>query len=367
MEFWESPLEKLVINKNKWKGKTVLITGHTGFKGSWLSLWLQKLKVNVIGYSKSIPTTPSLFELANVNEGINSIYGDVRDFSNIQKIIKKYEPEIVIHMAAQSLVKKSYQNPIETFSTNIMGTVNIFEAIRKIGNPCIVVNVTSDKCYENRNKNEGYVETDPMGGHDPYSSSKGCSELITSSYRKSFFNENKKNEDKVSIASTRAGNVIGGGDWSQDRLIPDIMKAVIKKEKIEIRNPNSIRPWQFVLEPLHGYLLLAEKLIEYNSNYDEAWNFGPNDSELTSVSELIKKINKELGTEIKVEYNQSDIHEEEKLILNSDKAKIRLGWNTKMNLDLSIKWIVEWYKKYEKGEDMRKVTEQQIEKYSNME
>jgi len=364
MEFWKSSLEKLVINEKVWKGKTILVTGHTGFKGSWLSLWLQKLGVNLIGYSKSIPTTPSLFELAQVDEKMNSIIGDVCDLSNLQNIIKKYEPEIVIHMAAQSLVRKSYVNPLETFSTNIMGTVNLFEAVRRTKNPCIIVNVTSDKCYENVNKIQGYTENDPMGGYDPYSSSKGCSELITTSFRNSFFQNTNTNEGQVSLASVRAGNVIGGGDWSEDRLIPDIMKAVIKKKKIEIRNPNAIRPWQFVLEPLSGYLLLIEKLMEQDSKYCEGWNFGPNERNLISVSTLINKINQILNGKISVEYNKSNIYEEEKLILNCDKAKSKLGWKPKMDIDLSIKWVVEWYNNYHNNGNVKDFTNKQIDEFS---
>jgi len=359
-------LEKLVINSQFWKGKKVFLTGHTGFKGSWISLWLQKLGVNLIGFSESIPTEPSLFKLTNVQEGMLSLFGDIRNYENLEKILQEHKPDIIIHMAAQSLVRKSYENPIETFTTNILGTANIFEAVRKIGNPCVVLNVTSDKCYENTGKNSGYTESDPIGGYDPYSSSKGCSELITSSYRNSFFNS-KENINKILIASARAGNVIGGGDWSDDRLIPDIIKGILKKEKIKIRNPNSIRPWQFVLEPLHGYLLLIEKLFKNSTRFDQSWNFGPNEKESKSVLFLIKKLTQEWDKEIQVEYESSNIHEENVLILNSDKARSNLKWEPKMNLELSIKWIVEWYKKYEKGEDMRKVTEQQIEKYSSME
>jgi len=359
-------LEKLVINSQFWKGKKVFLTGHTGFKGSWMSIWLQKLGANLIGFSESIPTEPSLFKLTNVQEGMLSLFGDIRNYENLEKILQEHKPDIIIHMAAQSLVRKSYENPIETFTTNILGTVNIFEAVRKIGNPCVVLNITSDKCYKNTGKTSGYIESDPMGGYDPYSSSKGCSELITSSYRNSFFNS-KENINKILIASARAGNVIGGGDWSDDRLIPDIIKGILKKEKIKIRNPNSIRPWQFILEPLHGYLLLIEKLYENSTRFDQSWNFGPNEKESKSVLFLIKKLTEEWNKEIQVEYESSDIHEENILMLNSDKARSNLKWKPKMNLELSIKWIVEWYKKYQKGEDMRKVTEQQIEKYSSME
>jgi len=351
------------MNEKEWNGKTVLITGHSGFKGSWLSLWLQKLNVNVIGYSKSIPTKPSLFELANIDEGMTSIFDDVRDYQKLKSIIKKYQPEVIFHMAAQSLVRESYKEPIETFSTNIMGTVNILESIRQIGKPCVVINVTSDKCYQNTNKIEPYTEEDPMGGYDPYSSSKGCSELITSAFRNSFFDISKSNQQKISVASVRAGNVIGGGDWSKDRLIPDVMKGFLKNEKIQIRNPDSIRPWQFVLEPLNGYLLLAEKLLNKKFEFASSWNFGPDENKTFSVKTILDKIRTKWGLETFVEFKTSNIHEENNLVLNSDKAKKNLNWQPKVNIDLAIDWIVEWYKTYHENKDIRKISENQIEKY----
>ncbi len=351
------------MNEKEWNGKTVLITGHSGFKGSWLSLWLQKLNANVIGYSKSIPTKPSLFELANIGEGMTSIFEDIRDYQKLKNTIEKYQPEVIFHMAAQSLVRESYKEPIETFSTNIMGTVNILESVRQIGKPCVVINVTSDKCYQNTNKIEAYTEEDPMGGYDPYSSSKGCSELITSAFRNSFFNISKLNQQKISVASVRAGNVIGGGDWSKNRLIPDVMRGFLKNEKIQIRNPNSIRPWQFVLEPLNGYLLLAEKLLNKESEFASSWNFGPDENKIFSVKSILDKIRTKWELVTFVEFKTSDIHEENKLVLNSDKAKKNLNWQPKMNIDLAIDWIVEWYKAYHENKDIRKISENQIEKY----
>ena len=356
----------MVINSQFWKGKKVFLTGHTGFKGSWMSLWLQKLDTNLIGFSESIPTEPSLFKLANVEEGMTSLFGDIRKYENLEKILRKYKPDIIIHMAAQSLVRKSYENPIETFTTNIFGTVNIFEAVRQIQNPCLILNVTSDKCYQNTGKTSGYIESDPIGGYDPYSSSKGCSELITTSYRNSFFNS-KYNKNEISIASARAGNVIGGGDWSENRLVPDIIRGILKKQKIKIRNPNAIRPWQFVLDPLHGYLLLIEKLAENSTEFDQSWNFGPDEKESKSVSFLIKKLTEEWDEETEIEYESSNVHEENILMLNSNKARSNLRWKPKMKLELSIKWTAEWYKKYEEDKNLRKITEQQIERYSSME
>ena len=351
------------MNEKKWNGKTVLITGHSGFKGSWLSLWLQKLNANVIGYSKSIPTEPSLFQLANVDDGMISVFDDVRNYQKLKNTIEKYQPEVIFHMAAQSLVRESYKEPIETISTNIMGTANILESVRQIGKPCVVINVTSDKCYQNTNKIEAYTEEDPMGGYDPYSSSKGCSELITSAFRNSFFNISKSNQQKISVASVRAGNVIGGGDWSKDRLIPDVMKGFLKNEKIQIRNPDSIRPWQFVLEPLNGYLLLAEKLLNKEFEFASSWNFGPDENKICSVKTILDKIRTKWGLETFVEFKTSDIYEENKLILNSNKAKKNLNWQPKMNIDLAIDWIVEWYKAYHENKDIRKISENQIEKY----
>ena len=355
----------MVINPQFWKGKKILLTGHTGFKGSWMSLWLQELGTELVGFSKSVPTQPSLYEEANIQDGMTSIFGDIRRYEDLERVIREYKPEIIIHMAAQSLVRKSYQEPIETFSTNVMGTLNVFEAVREIGKSCIIINVTSDKCYKNVGKTSGYVETDTLGGHDPYSSSKGCAELITSSYNNSFFDSNT-NKSNISIASVRAGNVIGGGDWSEDRLIPDIMKGVIKNSTIRIRNPKSVRPWQFVLEPLQGYLLLTEKLAENSSEYNQAWNFGPNERDAKDVSFLIQKITEEWKDEINFEYETSEIFEEKLLILNSNKANKKLGWHPKMSLELTVKWIVEWYKKYKEGEDMKKITEEQIKKYSQL-
>ena len=346
-----------------WKNKTVLMTGHTGFKGSWLSLWLQKLGANLIGFSKFIPTNPSLFELAKIEQGMTSIVGDVKDYTHLEKVLRKYEPEIVIHMAAQSLVRPSYNNPVETYATNVMGTVNLFEAIRKSSGTCVVINVTSDKCYENRETVRGYCESDPMGGYDPYSSSKGCAELITSAFRNSFFNPKKNQKHKITLASVRAGNVIGGGDWAIERLIPDIIKGVLEQTKIKIRNPNAIRPWQFVLDPLNGYLMLAEKLWNYGTEYADAWNFGPDESDIKPVSWILDEITKKWKGKIFWEISKDDLHEANYLLLDCSKAKTKLGWFSKMNIKKTIEWIIEWYTQYELNTDMRKITEKQIENF----
>lgn len=260
-----------------WKNKKILLTGHTGFKGSWLSLWLQKIGANVIGFSKDVPTEPSHFEVSHVGDEMESIIGDIRNYEEIEKIFLKFEPEIVFHLAAQSIVHNSYQDPKATFATNVMGTVNLLEASRKTNIPKVIINVTSDKCYKNTNEKKLFVETDPVGGFDPYSSSKGCSELITDSFRNSFFNSDKKNS--IGLASVRAGNVIAGGDWSQYRLIPDIIRSITSKQEIKIRNPNHVRHWQYVLDPLHGYLILAEKIWNDKVNFSSGWNFGPTSDE----------------------------------------------------------------------------------------
>lgn len=348
-----------------WNGKRVLLTGHTGFKGSWLSLWLQKLDVDLVGFSKYIPTKPSLFEVANVENGMTSVIGDVCDFNHLKNVIEKYYPDIVIHMAAQSLVHQSYKNPIETYATNVMGTVNLLEAIRKIGKVRVVINVTSDKCYENKSLTRGYHEEDPMGGYDPYSSSKGCAELVTSSFRNSFFNPKEYSKHGIALASVRAGNVIGGGDWAADRLIPDIIRAISKKEIVKIRSPQAIRPWQYVLEPLNGYLHLAEKLWDQGPEYTEGWNFGPTDDDIKTVSWIVERFTHLWGDNLRWEIEEGQFpHEASYLKLDFTKAKTRLGWNPKTNLDLALKLTIEWYKQYEQKQDLRKISEEQIKKFT---
>ena len=255
MGFGQSSVEGVVMNPGFWQGKRVLITGHTGFKGSWLSLWLQTLGSDVVGYSLAPPTSPSLFELAGVASGMTSVLGDVRNLDRLKQVIADYQPEIAIHMAAQPLVRESYSNPVETYATNVMGTVNLMEAVRQVSGVRVVVNVTSDKCYENREWVWGYREDEAMGGYDPYSSSKGCAELVTQAYRNSFFNPRLYSEHGVAVATARAGNVIGGGDWARDRLVPDILKSLMAGETVMIRHPHATRPWQHVLEPLNGCLL----------------------------------------------------------------------------------------------------------------
>ena len=284
-----------MVDKSFWVGKVVLLTGHTGFKGSWLSLWLQSMGANVIGYALPPPTNPSLFISANVANDMTSIAGDMRDFPALLSVVEKYQPEIIIHMAAQSLVRHSYANPVETYSTNVMGTVHLLEAARQADSVRAIINVTSDKCYENREWIWGYRENEAMGGYDPYSNSKGCAELVAAAYRNSYFNPASFADHGVGLASARAGNVIGGGDWAEDRLIPDIMRAITQNKPASIRNPHAIRPWQHVLEPLSGYLMLAEKLWKNGAAFGEAWNFGPNDEDAKPVQWIVEQLTKSWG------------------------------------------------------------------------
>ena len=351
------------MNPNFWKQKKVLITGHTGFKGSWMSLWLQELGATVVGYSNGVPTDPSLFKIANVEDDMKSIIADVRDMDKLKEEIFKFKPEIVIHMAAQSLVQVSYDNPVETFSTNVMGTVNLFEAIKISQSTKVVINVTSDKCYEERELDRGFKETDPLGGHDPYSSSKGCSELITSAYRNSFFKKN----NNIALSSVRAGNVIGGGDWAKDRLIPDITKGILKNEVIKIRNPNFVRHWQHVLDPLNGYMTLVEKLWNDGNEFAESWNFGPIDDNVKPVSWILEKFNQfwSNGIEWKLD-NKEFNHENKFLKLDSSKSNTKLDWSSKIDLEVAIKLIVEWYTEFKNGGNMKEICKEQIRFFSKL-
>ena len=359
-------MEKVALKSEFWNGKKVLLTGHTGFKGSWLSLWLKKLGVELIGYSNDIPSTPSLFELAKISEDMTSISGDIKDIDNLKKIMIEHKPEIIIHMAAQSLVRKSYENPIDTFETNVLGTVNLLQAVKETKHTQVFVNVTSDKCYANTsNEISGFSEDSPMGGYDPYSSSKGCAELVTSAYRNSFFNPNEFENHKLSLSSVRAGNVIGGGDWGKDRLIPDIINGISKKQSIEIRNPNSIRPWQFVLDALNGYLVLAEKMWKNGKDFSEAWNFGPKENDCKTVQWILDNMSSKWSNLFSWEKNlrSNNPHESKILKLNCTKAHKRLGWNTKLTVDETIQWTIDWYSEYFNDSDMKTVSENQIEKF----
>jgi CDP-glucose 4,6-dehydratase len=353
-----------MVRESFWKNKRVLITGNTGFKGSWLSLWLYKLNAKVFGYALKPPTKPNLFEICNLERKIISIFGDIRNLKKLRGIFNKYKPEIVFHMAAQSLVRYSYKEPVETYETNIMGTVNVFEACRYTPSVKVIVNITSDKCYENRNLTRGYRELDPMGGYDPYSSSKGCAEIITTAYLRSYFNPNNyKNRVKV-LASVRAGNIIGGGDWGEDRLIPDCIKALLRKKPIVIRNPDAIRPWQFVLDPLYGYLLLAQRLYKDGSKFCGPWNFGPDNKNTKPVKWLVERIIKLWGDKASWIIDEGEHpHEENCLKLNSSKAKLKLGWYSHLDLNSALRKTVDWYKAYIKQVNMSEFTIAQIKGY----
>ena len=349
-----------------WNGKRIFITGHTGFKGSWISIWLQRMHAEVTGYSLEPPTDPSLFKLARVDRGMIDIRGDVRDLNSLSHALNESRPEIVIHMAAQSIVRDSYKIPVDTYSTNVMGTVNLLEAVRSCNSIRAVVNVTTDKCYENREWLRGYVENDTLGGYDPYSNSKACSELVTAAYRNSYFNSINYGVHGVAIASARAGNVIGGGDWSVDRLIPDCIKALLKGEKVLVRNPTAIRPWQHVLEPLYGYLLLAQRLYEDGPKYAEAWNFGPPDEDLKTVEWMVKSLYSKWGKNTEYEIDLKDNpHESHILKLDCSKSRIKLGWRPRWNVEKAIDSIVDWTKSFSKKEDLREVCLNQIEEYLN--
>lgn len=357
-------MEGLGMNLDFWRGKRVFITGHTGFKGSWLSLWLQEMGADVVGYALAPPTDPSLFEVGRVGEGMRSIIADVCDLSTLSAAILEHRPEIVFHMAAQPLVRLSYEEPVETYATNVMGTVHVLEAIRQTGGVRAVVNITTDKCYENREWVWGYRENEPLGGYDPYSSSKGCAELVTAAYRTSFFNPADHAKHGVALASARAGNVIGGGDWAKDRLIPDIMAAFLERRPVLIRNPQAIRPWQHVLEPLRGYLTLAEHLWREGSAFAEGWNFGPNDEDTKTVEWIVKHLASAWGNGATWSIDAGNhLHEASYLKLDISKARSKLGWHPRWTLETSLRHIVDWYSAYQRNDNMRDLTLNQIAEY----
>jgi CDP-glucose 4,6-dehydratase len=347
-----------------WNRKKVFITGHTGFKGGWLSLILQHYGAKVTGYSLDPPTTPNLFGITNLNSRITSCINDIRDLTSLKRELKISSPEIVFHLAAQPIVLESYKNPLETYTTNVIGTLNLLEAIRSVPSVRAVVIITTDKCYENREWIWPYRESDVLGGFDPYSSSKACAEIVTASMRKSFFNPELDPENNIWIATARAGNVIGGGDWGADRLIPDFIRAILKNEKIVIRNPTAIRPWQHVFEPLSGYMVLAQKLFSEGAPFAEAWNFGPDPSDAQTVEWIITKLYELWGSEPVYDIlPQKQLHEAHWLRLDCSKARNALKWQPKWNLEKALKMIVEWVSVYKKQEDVYRLSVNQIEQY----
>ena len=355
-----------VFFKNFFREKRVLITGHTGFKGSWLAIWLKELGAEVLGYSLEPPSIPNNFEATDLKNRIIHVYGDIRDFSGIEKIFIEFQPELVFHLAAQPLVRRSFEEPQMTFETNVMGTTNMLELVRRSSSVRVFINITTDKCYENKEWVWGYRENDPLGGYDPYSTSKACSELITQAYIRSFFS----NRESIGVASVRAGNVIGGGDWGTDRILPDCVRALSKREKILMRNPNSVRPWQFVLEPLYGYLLLATKLLERPKDFMGAWNFGPDDGSYIPVSEVVNKVIHYWGSGDwgNVQSPSEDKHEMHLLKLNCDKAYSFLKWRAILDIDSAIKMTIEWFKTFYQSPniDMYNHCVTQIKEYTHI-
>lgn len=358
----------MAVNHAFWRGKRVFLTGHTGFKGGWLSLWLERLGADVTGYALDPPTEPNLFDVAGVSRGMHSIIGDIRIGEDLAKAVREARPEIVFHLAAQPLVRYSYQAPVETYSTNVLGTVHLLEAVRQCRDVRAVVIVTSDKCYDNKEWIWGYRENDPMGGYDPYSSSKGCAELVTSAYRTSYFHPDKYGEHGVAIASGRAGNVIGGGDWAQDRLVPDILRAIAEGHPAVIRNPNAFRPWQHVLEPLSGYMLLAERLAGAGGvDYGGGWNFGPTDEGVRSVQWVTERLTRKWGAGANWRLdNDSLLHEAHHLKLDCSKATALLGWRSTWSVATAIDRIVDWHTALNAGGDVKSYSLQQIAEYEQV-
>ncbi len=360
----QSALENMGMNamgvaSDFWRGKRVFLTGHTGFKGSWISLWLQSMGAHLQGYALPPPTQPALFEEAKVAQGMLSTVGDVRDLSHLTEAMRRFAPEIVLHMAAQPLVRLSYAQPVDTYATNVMGTVHLLEAARLTDSVRVVLNVTTDKCYENQEWHWGYREDEPMGGHDPYSNSKGCSELVTSAYRRSFMAERG-----IALASARAGNVMGGGDWAQDRLVPDILRALEKQQAVLIRNPHAIRPWQHVLEPLSGYLCLAQHLSASGQAFAQAWNFGPRDEDAQPVQWIVQRMTQAWSQGATWQVAQGDHpHEAHFLKLDISKARAELGWQPRWSLDTALQKITEWHQAWLAGRNVRELCLSQIAQY----
>jgi len=354
-------MENLAVNLNFWKSKRVLVTGHTGFKGGWLSLWLAELGAEVHGYALAPTTNPNFFDTCNLHTRLaSSTIADIRDAESLTRAMQSTSPQIVLHLAAQPLVRYSYAQPLETYAVNVMGTVNVLEAVRNTPSVRALVNVTTDKCYENHERAEPYKETEAMGGHDPYSSSKACSELVTSAYRRSFLAPNGTH-----VASARAGNVIGGGDWAADRLIPDFLRALDQQQPLVIRSPHATRPWQHVLEPVSGYMMLAEKLFTHGEKFAQAWNFGPRLEDSKSVQWIVEHLCAAIpGASWRGETEQQS-HEAHTLTLDSTKAHEQLGWQPKWNISDALRNTLEWHNAWKQEKDLQSVSLTQIKKYSN--
>lgn len=357
-------MEKMVMNPEFWNGRRVFLTGHTGFKGSWLSLWLQELGAELTGYALEPPTNPSLFEEAGVATGMTSVLGDVCDLDSLVRVMTEARPEVIIHMAAQSLVRQSYAQPLETYRTNVLGAASVFEAARSMSGLRAIINVTTDKCYENREWHWAYRENDMLGGYDPYSSSKACSEIVTAAYRSSFFNPDDYAQHSIALASARAGNVIGGGDWARDRLIPDIVSAFDAGIPVQIRYPDAIRPWQHVLEPLAGYLTLAERLCQDGALFSRAWNLGPSEQDARPVSWIVKTMAEKWGEGARWEVDGGQHpHEATYLKLDTSCARTELAWHPVLSLESALELVVEWAKACRAKRNPRQITIEQIQRY----
>lgn len=350
---------------NIWHGRRVLITGHTGFKGGWLALWMQSLGAIVQGYALDPATNPSMFGVARIGALIEDVRGDIRDGAAVDRAMREFAPEVVFHMAAQPLVRLSYADPITTYETNVLGTARVLDALRRTPSVRAVVSITTDKCYENREWVWGYRETDPLGGYDPYSSSKACAEIVSAAYRQSYFHPSRLSEHGVGIATARAGNVIGGGDWSADRLIPDLVRGFLSGEPVRIRRPKAIRPWQHVLEPLHGYIRLAEKLLSQDPRFATAYNFGPSDDDAQPVAWIAEHMTSFWGNGASwILDPDPGVHEAGYLKLDASKARADLQWQPHLRLETALEWLVAWYRAWQTGKDLQAFTLDQISQYS---
>jgi CDP-glucose 4,6-dehydratase len=360
----EGALESMVRN---WAGRRVFVTGHTGFKGGWLAFWLHRLGASVRGYSLEPCTEPNLFTLACVNSLVEDARGDIRDYAKLEECVRDFAPEVVFHMAAQPIVRRSYSDPVNTYTTNVIGTVHILEAIRRTPSVRAVVCVTTDKVYQNQEWVWPYRETDPLGGHDPYASSKACAEIVSAAYRSSFFSGEQSHQHQVALATARAGNVIGGGDWSEDRLIPDLVRGFCSGESVLIRRPNAIRPWQHVLEPLHGYLILADRLLKQKKCHEAAYNFGPGDRESWSVRRTATKLTEMWGNGASwVAGADTGPHEAHYLKLDASKACSELGWEPRLNIERGLEWTIDWYRAWYGQKNMVEFTARQIAEYETL-
>lgn len=364
MAIGRSALEDVVIARSFWRGRRVFVTGHTGFKGGWLSLWLQAMGAEVTGYALAPPAGPNLFTTARVADGMRSIIGDIRDRSALSQAMHEARPEVLLHLAAQPIVMESFLNPVETYSVNVVGTAMVLDIARELTGLRAILSVTSDKCYENREWVYGYREIDPMGGYDPYSSSKGCAELVSAAFRSSYFHPSRHAEHGVALATARAGNVIGGGDWAVDRLVPDTLAAFTAGKKVMIRNPLAVRPWQHVLESLSGYLVLAERLVTDGSTFASGWNFGPEERDIRPVAGIVDAMAERWGEDAGwLQDPDSRPHEAHLLRLDISKARLELGWMPRWTLETALDRIIEWYRGYCAGGDMRQMTLHQIDRY----